>query len=63
MLESSVSRIVSDIESEKGTRVRTNATILEAISKVDDRVRRCEWLIALGMGGLAVIEFFARLLK
>lgn len=49
ILETQVHRIVSDIESEKGTRSRAN-------SNLDDRLRKVERTIYLATGGLAVLN-------
>lgn len=57
VLETQVDRIVSDLESEKGTRARVNIEINDKLDKIDDRGRKTERIIWMGLGGLGVLQF------
>ena len=58
VLETQVNRIVSDIQSEKATRNRSNVALTKAIEAIDKRVRVLEKSIWIGFGLLAAVQFF-----
>lgn len=64
LLELQMERIVSDIESEKGTRMRANSEISVELKEIRDGQRKTDKIIWMMMGGLAVLnvalEFFHR---
>lgn len=57
-LEGQMSRFAEDLESEKGTRARVNAEFTRQLSQIDTNQRRMERIIYMGLGGLAVLQFF-----
>ena len=56
VVEAQLGRIVSDIESEKRTRADSNSEVKRMLSRIDDRLRHCEWLIAIGAGAVALMK-------
>jgi len=62
VLEDQMGRIVSDIESEKATRARTNDTVMGMLKGIDLCQRKTEKLVWCGLGGLAVLQFVIPLL-
>ena len=50
-------RIVSEIESEKGTRARLNADMLAGVRELEKRVRLLERAIWSGIGIILFVEF------
>lgn len=57
-LEAQVGRLASDQESEKGTRARVNAEFTRRLDQIDASQRKLERIIYMGIGGLAVLQFF-----
>lgn len=57
ILETQIERIVSDIESEKGTRARVNSDIIAQLHAIDTTQRKLEKMLWMGIGGLAVLQF------
>ncbi len=55
--EVQMGRIVSDIQSEKGTRARVNADLFEKLDEMDERQRRSESFQSKLIGGLMVLQF------
>lgn len=60
-LELQVERLVSDQESEKRTRANANSIINQKLDTLDERGRKVERLIWMGLGGLAVLQVVAEL--
>lgn len=58
-MEAQQARFVSDLESEKGTRSRTNAELFKLLQRIDDRLRRAEILIATAAGAVALLKWFS----
>lgn len=56
-METQMERILADLDSEKGTRARVNANLVEKLDLIDDRQRKMERIIWMGLGGLAVLQF------
>ncbi len=56
-LEIQVERFVSDAESEKDTRRRTNSAIFEKFDLFEERLRKIEKNIWLATGAIGVIVF------
>jgi hypothetical protein len=54
VLETKMARIVSDIESEKGTRARSHTDLHGRFDVLETRLRRSEFLLA-GAGGAIVL--------
>lgn len=50
-------RIVSEVESEKGTRARLNADMLSGVRELEKRVRLLERAIWSGIGIILFVEF------
>lgn len=57
-----MNRIVSDIESEKGTRRRASEYYQKRLDEIDRTLRNHERLLYAGIGGLAVLEIILRFL-
>jgi hypothetical protein len=53
-------RIVSEIESEKGTRSRLNSDMLSGVRELEKRVRLLERAIWSGIGIILFVEFLFR---
>lgn len=51
-----MARIIADIESEKGTRARTNEDIYDKLEKIRDVQDRTNRIIYMMVGGLMVIQ-------
>lgn len=49
-------RIVSDVESEKRTRANVNSNIIARLDVQDERQRKSDRYIYIGLGGVAVLE-------
>lgn len=60
-LELQVERLVSDAMSEKGTRARANIEINGKLDSLDERSRKMERILYMGMGGLAALQVIAQL--
>lgn len=60
-LEVQVSRIVSDIESEKDTRARANRDVVSELKSIDERLRSIERKAAMLIGAFAIGELILRL--
>lgn len=56
-LEAQIDRLVSDAESEKGTRARVNSDFTKRLDTIDENQRKLERIIYMGLGGLAVLQF------
>lgn len=61
-LETQVERVLSDIESEKGTRTRVNVEITKRFDDLEKRVRIVERNIWLASGAITVVVFVANFL-
>jgi hypothetical protein len=61
ILETQVQRIVSDIESEKGTRTRANQNVLDLMDVLDKRLRWVEKSIWIGFGLLLAAQVLLKL--
>lgn len=59
----SIKRLQSDYESEKGTRVRSNADLTKDIKDVGTRVTNMEKRMYMFLGGLAVISYVIQFVK
>jgi hypothetical protein len=57
VLEYQVGRIVSDIESEKGTRMRTNQAILDEIVELKKAQRTSDRIIWTALGALGLLQW------
>lgn len=55
-METQMARIIADIESEKGTRARTNEDIYDKLEKIRDVQDRTNRIIYMMVGGLMVIQ-------
>lgn len=62
VLETQMGRLVSDQESEKGTRSRANDMILSQLKEIVSDQRKIEKIVWTGIGGLAVLQFVIALL-
>lgn len=60
-LETQVGRLVSDAESEKGTRRRSSEHFEHRLDVIEAGQHKTDRLVYMGMGGLAVLEIFLRL--
>lgn len=56
VLKTQMMRIVSDIESEKDTRARTNADIYGKLEKINDGQDRTNRILYMMLGGLMVLQ-------
>jgi hypothetical protein len=56
VLEIQVGRVVSDIESEKGTRGRVNVETFAHLLKLEERVRRLELAIVAMGSALGILQ-------
>ena len=54
-LETQMKRFISDVESEKDTRRRSNAAIFDRFDRFDDRMRRMEHMIWTAAGATGII--------
>lgn len=63
ILETQVHRLVSDVTSEKETRARSNSNLSEQLTGLDDRQRKIEKIIYMGLGGLAALQFIIAVVK
>lgn len=59
-LETQMGRLVSDAQSEKGTRSRSNDRIDKRFDGMEKRLRYVERNMYIAMGGLAVLEISLR---
>jgi len=57
VLEVQVKRIVSDIESEKGTRSRAGSDLNARLDQIDHAQRKQERILYIGMGALGALQF------
>lgn len=55
-MDAQTGRLVSDAESEKGTRERANSEIWHYLRKMEERLREVEKRIWMGLGALAALE-------
>lgn len=55
--EAQMKRIVSDIESEKGTRMRVNTELFTKLELMDERQRRSENFQSKMIGALGILQF------
>lgn len=62
ILEMQMGRIVSDIESEKGTRARTNEQLFRENKEIRDTQEKHSRMLYMGLGGLMVLQFVIGLL-
>lgn len=60
-IEEQLARLVSDAESEKDTRRRVNEGLSKQLREIEDRQRKQERIIYMGLGGLAVLQFILSL--
>lgn len=51
-----IERMVSDIESEKETRARANEAIHRKLDSVTEGQNKTNWIVAMGVGGVMVVE-------
>lgn len=61
VMEAQVARIVSDIESEKGTRARAARELSDSIVTIDKRLRLVEKSIWIAFGLLLAAQIFLKL--
>ena len=61
VLETQLERIVSDIESEKGTRARVSQSLFDSMSALDKRLRLVEKSIWIGFGLLLAAQVLLKL--
>lgn len=59
-IEAAFERFVSDAESEKRTRRVMIAELKEVADRLDERLRRAERLIWIGVGGLAAVQMLIK---
>jgi len=59
--EQQLGRIVSDIESEKGTRSRLNSEFTHRLDQIDAQQRKLERIIYMGLGALGILQFLLKL--
>ena len=59
--EQQLGRLLSDIESEKGTRARLNAEFTRRLDAIDASQRKLERIIYMAAGGLAVLQYLISL--
>ena len=60
-MDKQIERLVSDAESEKDTRRRVNEGISNQLREIEERQRKQERIIYMGLGGLAVLQFLLSL--
>ena len=56
-MEEQIARLVSDAESEKDTRSRSNDRITVVLKEIEGRQLKMERIIYMGLGGLGVLQF------
>lgn len=62
-MEIQMERIVSDIESEKGTRARINSDIYAKLEKIQDAQQQTNRILWMMLGGLMVLQIVLQFLK
>jgi len=55
--QAQLDRFISDLESEKGTRSRVNAEMMERFDRFDERQRKSEKFQSMMIGALGIIQF------
>lgn len=61
VMETQLDRIISDIESEKGTRSRASRELSEAVTALDKRLRLVEKSIWIAFGLLLAAQIFLKI--
>jgi len=62
-MEIQMERIVSDIESEKGTRARINSDIYAKLEKIQDAQQQTNRILWMMLGGLMVLQIVLQFFK
>ena len=62
-MEIQMERIVSDIESEKGTRTRINSDIYAKLEKIQDAQQQTNRILYMMLGGLMVLQIVLQMVR